>query len=114
MTNRTSIPVPPQAPADLIAVAVGDIQVILAWTECGADGIGFHIERAEGIGFACLFSEVGTTRAHIAAFRDESVKPRTTYSYRVHAWNAAGDSSLSNVAVVTTHEDETELLADKE
>jgi len=102
MTKRTSDPVPPEAPADLIAVAVGDCQVILAWTECGADGVGFHIERGEGIGSACLFSEVGMTGAHIAAFRDESVKPRTTYSYRVHAWNAAGDSSLSNVEVVST------------
>jgi len=102
MTNRISIPVPPQAPADLIAVAVGDCQVILAWTECGAVGIGFHIERAEGIGSVCPFSDVGRTGAHIAAFRDESVKPHMTYSYRVHAWNTAGDSSLSNVAVVTT------------
>ena len=102
MNSRISIPVHPQAPADLIAVAVGDSQVILAWTECGAGGIGFHIERAEGIGSTCLFTEVGRTGPHIAAFRDESVKSRTTYSYRVHAWNAAGDSSLSNVAVVKT------------
>jgi hypothetical protein len=51
---------------------------------------------------------------HVTAFRDGSVKPRTTYSYRVHAWNASGDSSPSNMVEVTTPQAETELPADKE
>jgi hypothetical protein len=114
MTNRHLPPALPQAPVDLMAVAVGGCQVILAWTECGAGGLGFRIERADGIGSACLFSEIGGTGAHVAAFRDGSVKPRTTYSYRVHAWNASGDSSPSNVVKVTTPQAETELPADKE
>jgi len=114
MTNRSSPPVLPSAPTDLMAVAVGGCQVILAWTEGGAGGLGFRIERADGIGSACLFSEIGGTGAHVAAFRDGSVKPRTTYSYRVHAWNATGASSPSNVVEVTTPLAETELPADKE
>ena len=108
MTNRHSPFVFPQAPVDLMAVAVGGCQVILAWTECGAGGLGFRIERADGFGSASLFSEIGGTGQHEAAFRDESVKPRTNYSYRVLAWNATGDSSPSNVAEVTTPQDETE------
>ena len=112
MTNRSPPPVLPQAPVDLLAVAVGGCQVILAWTECGAGGLGFRIERAHGIGSACLFSEIGGVGPHIAAFRDGSVKLRTTYSYRVHAWNASGDSSPSNVTGVTTPRAETELPAD--
>ena len=114
MTNHQLHPVLPQAPVDLIAVAVGGCQVILAWTEDGAGGLGFRIERADGIGSACRFSEIGGTGPHVAAFRDGSVKPRTTYSYRVHAWNASGDSSPSNVVEVTTPQAETELPADKE
>ena len=114
MTKQPSHSVLPQAPVDLMAFAVGGCQVILAWTECGAGGLGFRIERADGIGSACLFSEIGRTGAHVAAFRDGSVKPRTTYSYRVHAWNASGDSSPSNVVDVTTPQAETELPADKE
>ena len=112
MNNRSPPPVLPQAPVDLLAVAVGGCQVILAWTECGAGGLGFRIERADGIGSACLFSEIGGVGPHIAAFRDGSVKLRTTYSYRVHAWNASGDSSPSNVTGVTTPRAETELPAD--
>src|SRR4030067_64161 len=38
MTNRHSPFVFPQAPVDLLAVAVGGCQVILAWTECGRGG----------------------------------------------------------------------------
>ena len=112
MTNRSSPPVLPQAPVDLIAVAVGGCEVILAWTECGAGGLGFRIERADGIGSACLFSEIGGVGPHVAAFRDGSVKPRTIYSYRVHAWNASGDSSPSNVMEVTMPRAGTELPAD--
>ena len=82
-------------------------------TEYGAGGLGFRIERADGIGSACLFSEIGGTGAHVAAFHDESVKPRTNYSYRVHAWNATGNSSPSNVAEVRTPQAETELPSDQ-
>ena len=112
MTNRSSPPVLPQAPVDLLAVAVGGCEVILAWTECGAGGLGFRIERADGIGSACLFSEIGGVGPHVAAFRDGSVKPRSIYSYRVHAWNASGDSSPSNVTGVTMPRAKTELPAD--
>jgi len=36
MTRRSFRPVLPAAPGDLVAVAVGGDQVILAWTECGS------------------------------------------------------------------------------
>ena len=112
MTNRHSPPALPQAPVDLMAVAVGGCEVILAWTECGAGGVGFRIERADETVSACLFSEIGVTGTNVAAFRDGSVKPGTTYSYRVHAWNASGDSPPSNVVEVTTPQAGTELPAE--
>lgn len=112
MTNRSSPPVLPETPVDLIAVGVGGCEVLLAWTECGAGGLGFRIERADGIGSACLFSEIGGVGPHVAAFRDGSVKPRTIYSYRVHAWNASGNSLPSNVMGVTMPRAGTEPPAD--
>jgi hypothetical protein len=102
MTHRTLTSAIPKAPFELLASAVGAGKVIMAWAECGAGGHGFRIERADGIGPACLFSEIGITGAHVTAFRDGSVKSKTTYSYRVHAWNASGKSSPSNVVEVTT------------
>ena len=112
MTNRSSPPVLPSSPVDLVGVAVGGDEVLLAWTECGAGGLGFRIERADGIGSACRFSEVGRVGRHVAAFRDGSVKPPKIYSYRVLAWNASGKSLPSNVMAVAMLPAGTELTAD--
>ncbi len=94
-----------------MAVSVGR-QVILAWTECGSDGLGFRIERATGAEPGRPFVDVGGVGPHVAAFRDESVKPGTAYAYRVHAWNATGVTSPSNVAEVTTPQTDTEASPD--
>jgi len=109
MAKRSSPPVLPLVPAELVAVAVGGCQVLLAWTEVGAGALGFRIERADGIGPACSFSVTGWVGPHVTAFSDGSVKPRTTYSYRVHAWNASGDSPPSNVVEAMTTQADTEL-----
>lgn len=114
MANLSSPPPSPYSPVDLVAVAIGGHQVILAWTECMSGALDFRIERADGIGSACRFSEIGRVGMHVTAFRDGSVKPRTTYSYRVHASNASGDSSPSNVVEVTTPQNETEPSTDNE
>jgi hypothetical protein len=102
MTSRSSLPVVPSAPFDLVAVAVDGSQVIIAWTECENSTLGFHVERADGTGSACRFLRIGRTASHVTVYRDESVTPRKTYSFRVHAWNASGDSFSSNVVSVTT------------
>jgi hypothetical protein len=114
MTSRSSPLALPYSPVDLVAVAIGGTQVILAWTECGDGALDFRIQRADGIGSICRFSEIGRTGVHVTAFRDGSVEPRTTYSYRVHASNTSGDSPPSNVVEVTTPQIETELPAGKE
>ena len=114
MANRSNLPILPSGPVDLVAVAVGGRQVILAWTECGAGGLGFRIERAVCHSPCKQFASIGEAGPHVAAFRDGSVEPRTTYHYRVHAWNASGDSSPSNVVEVTTPEAGTEPPAGKE
>lgn len=107
MTLRPASPAVLQAPADLVAMAVGGRQVILAWTESGSGGQGFRIERADGSGPASRFAEIGAVGSCITAFSDRTVKPRASYSYRVRASNAAGDSPASNVAHVTTPQAET-------
>jgi len=114
MADRSSRPAFPSSPVDLVAVVVGGCQVILAWTELGAGsgGLGFRIQRAVCHSPCKKFEEIGKVGPHVAAFRDGSVEPRTTYHYRVHAWNASGDSPFSNVVEVTTPQSETEPPAD--
>jgi len=112
MKKQTSKAVLPSAPVDLVAVAIGGSQVLLAWTECEADALAFRIERADGIGSGYLFSEIGRTGVHVAVFRDGTVIPRASYTYRVHAWNDSGVSLPSNVVEVMTSPVETERPAD--
>jgi hypothetical protein len=112
MTNRSSPPARPNAPVDLVAVAVGGCEVILAWTEFENSTLGFRIERAACYGLGKPFLEIGKVGSHVAAFRDGSVTPFTTYRYRVHAWNASGDSLSSNVVEVTTPKADSDRLAD--
>jgi len=116
MANRSWTRDLPPAPVDLVAVAVGGRQVILAWTECGAGagGLGFRIERADCHSPCTQFAEIGKVGPHVAAFRDGSVEPRTTYRYRVHAWNASGESPPSNVLEVMTPQAGTGLPAGTE
>jgi hypothetical protein len=112
MRNRSSSPGLPSAPADLVAVAVGGFEVILAWTECGTGALGFRVERSTCNSPCSPFVEIGGVGEHVTAFCDGSVNPRTSYSYRVHAWNASGDSSPSNVVEVTAPQAGTERPAD--
>ncbi|MBE0604128.1 MAG: fibronectin type III domain-containing protein [Deltaproteobacteria bacterium] len=109
--NKRSFPHgPPSAPVDLVAVAVSGCQVLLAWTEVGNGTLGFRIERATWNSPSGPFAEIGGVGPHITAFRDGSVDPHAVYSYRVHAWNASGDSSSSNVVDVKLPQAGTDLL----
>jgi len=58
--------------------------------------IGFRIERAIGNG---AFSVLGTALANSTTFNDFAVTANTAYSYRITAFNAAGDSA-SNVVTL--------------
>ena len=116
MTSRSSSLALPYGPVDLVAVAIGGCQVLLAWTECGveAGGLGFRIERSVCHSPCKPFAEIGKVGSHVTAFRDGSVEPCTTYHYRVHAWNSSGVSSPSNVVEVTTPQIGLEPSTDKD
>lgn len=100
-------------PTDLVAVAVGGGQVILAWAEGEAGARGFRIERAAGDGGGGRFVEIGGVGQHVTAFSDESVTPGATYRYRVRARSGGCNSAPSNVAEVTTPEVESKSGAGK-
>ena len=62
-----------------------------------ANEIGFIIERSTNGG---PFVELATALANATTYTDTAIEPSTTYSYRVLAYNAAGKSAPSNIALV--------------
>lgn len=89
----------PGAPSALVAAALSATQVELRWVDQAANEIGFKVERQLGTG---AFVQIGVVAADITGVIDSAVNQSTAYSYRVRAFNAAGDSAYSNVASVTT------------
>jgi len=90
----------PAAPTNLVATAVSSTQVNLTWTDNATNETGFYVERSDDGGL--IWSLVGQTAANVTTFSDLTVEPKMTYSYRVAAFNAAGNSPYSNVATVVT------------
>ena len=90
----------PAAPLNLRATVVSMNRIDLSWTDNSNNEVGFRIERR--IGPTGSWSQITTTTANVSAYTDGSVLPNTTYFYRVQAYNAAGNSSYSNVVSQTT------------
>ena len=89
----------PVAPSGLKAAAVSSVQVNLAWTDNSANETGFRIERStDGTSFA----QIAAVGADVKTYSDAGLARAKTYTYRVRATNAGGDSAYSNTASVKT------------
>jgi glucose/arabinose dehydrogenase len=92
-------PQPPAAPTSLTATG-GGAQAVLAWTDNANNETGFEIERKVAADPDTSFAQVGTAGVNATGFTNTSV-PAGTYTYRVRATNAVGDSEYSNTADAT-------------
>ncbi len=95
-------PVPPPVPAaptGLAAVAVSGSQVALSWTDNSGNETGFEVQRATGAG---PYVTVTMTGPNATTFTDVGLSNLTTYTYRVRAVNAAGESAYSGTACAST------------
>ncbi len=74
-------------------------QFTLQWSDNSSNESGFRIERsADGTSF----EEIATVGANVVSYVDSGLPGSTKYSYRIRAFNSAGDSAYSNIAVGTT------------
>ena len=98
--SNTATAVPPLPPVGaLTATAVSGSQINLAWQDNISNEDGFRIERCAGAACA-TFAEIATVGPNVTAYANTGLTAGTGYSYRVRAYNAAGNSGYSNVAVV--------------
>jgi predicted phage tail protein len=94
-------PAIPNAPTGLTAAAVSKSQINLSWTDNATNEDGFKIERCKGS--TCTnFTQIATVGADVSSYTNTGLARRTTYRYRVRAYNASGNSSYSDVASATT------------
>jgi hypothetical protein len=92
---------PPAAPTNLTAVGASSSQVNLSWTDSDTLEQGFKIERCTGA--ECSnFAEVASVGANVTGYSDSGLAASSSYSYRVRAYNVAGDSGYSNTASAVT------------
>ena len=93
---------PPNAPSNLVAVLGGDKQVNLSWNDNSGNETGFRLERSAGSGAFGLIASLG---AGTSSYVDGSVDSGNSYSYRVVAYNDAGNSDASNTQSVSLPSD---------
>jgi FtsP/CotA-like multicopper oxidase with cupredoxin domain/transcriptional regulator CtsR len=113
--------------APLVSVAAAGSQYNLAWTDTTppndpatlgnpANEIGFRIERADvdDTGQAGTYVELGKALANATTYSDATAVSGKTYSYRVVAYNAAGETASNPVmagSAVLAPTDPTNLTA---
>jgi hypothetical protein len=73
--------------------------VNVTWRDNSWDENGFAVERRTAGG---SYQALGTSGANATSFWDASAAPGTSYQYRVHAYNASGNSSYNESNLVTT------------
>jgi PKD repeat protein len=91
----------PGDPGGLIATDVSNKQINLSWIDNATDEEGFRIERCSGAG-CTNFTQIAAVGANITGYQNSGLTASTSYSYRVRAYNSAGNSGYSNVASATT------------
>ena len=90
---------PPNTPTNLAAAALSSVQINLTWADASADENTFAIERSTN---NASFTQIAVVAANITGYADIGLTSNTTYYYRLHATNLAGDSTNSLVASATT------------
>ncbi|MGH7601064.1 MAG: fibronectin type III domain-containing protein, partial [bacterium] len=100
--NATTLPTVPAKPGGLTAAAVSNTKINLAWVDSSNNEAGFKIERKTAAGTYAQIVPQGGIGANVTGFIDSSLAAKTTYFYRLRAFNAGGHSGYSNSTIITT------------
>jgi hypothetical protein len=89
----------PTAPSTLAASVASSSRIDLSWRDNSNNETGFRIERRIGTG---AWSQIATVGPNVTRFASTGLRSRTTYGYRVRAYNGVGASAYSNVVSAQT------------
>lgn len=90
-------PLPPAAPTNLAATTTAPSEITLTWQDNSDNEASFELERCTGVG-CTTFTQVATLPPNTTGYQDQGLSAGASYSYRVCAHNAGGDSYYSNTA----------------
>jgi hypothetical protein len=97
----TQAETPPAAPSNLRITSTAQRALTVAWNDNSNNESGFQLERCTGS--TCTnFAQITQTSPNVTSFNDTGLARRTTYRYRVRAFNAGGNSAYSNIVNGTT------------
>jgi titin len=97
--SAVTLPDVPAAPTNLKAGTLTKNSVSLSWTDNASNESGYKLERKTGTG---TYSQIATFNANTTSYTNTNLAPNTTYTYRVRAYNATGNSNYSNELSVKT------------
>ena len=89
----------PAAPTNLVGKALSKSQIRLTWQDNATNESGYRIERSRD---GYTWAQVATVGANSTAYTDSGLARRTTYYYRVVAYNAAGLSAYATTGGIRT------------
>ncbi|MFL6258786.1 MAG: fibronectin type III domain-containing protein [Thermoanaerobaculia bacterium] len=103
LANGASVPPPPvpsapSAPGGLAAQAASSSAINLSWQDSSTNEDSFRVEQLVN----GAYQEVQVLAAGTTAVQITGLAAATSYSFRVRAANAGGDSAYSNTASATT------------
>ena len=90
----------PEKPTNLTATIISQTEIDLSWIDNSDNETGFRVERSQNGGTD--WSVVTTTTANASSYKNSGLTAESSYSYKVMAFNAAGNSGYSNIASGTT------------
>ncbi|MBI5655324.1 MAG: hypothetical protein HZC44_00260, partial [Geobacter sp.] len=102
-TSPATVTMPSPVDPVLTATKYSEVAITLTWTDVGSDESGYRLERCSGTGCINL-ALIATFGANTLTYRDQSLTPGTSYTYRVTGFKTAtcGWTRPSNLATAVT------------
>lgn len=94
-TTLTTPEFAPDAPTNLQAAAVSNMRIDLTWTDNSDNEEAFIIQISTN---NSTFTTIGEVKPNVTTYQSTSLKPETTYYYRIYATNSTGDSAVTESA----------------